>query len=57
MKTLNFDYSWQAPDSRPRITAAGISGKTAWIQVEYNGVVFSGTVCKALVKQLRKHSN
>ncbi len=37
-----------------RIVAAGISGKTGWIQVEVNGHLFGGSVSKSLVKQLAK---
>lgn len=53
-KTLSFSYNWQTTDDRPRVIACAITGKTAWIQVEFKGVIFNGTVCKALVKQLRR---
>lgn len=56
-RNLSFSYSWQAPDSRPRISAAGVTGKTAWVQVDYNGVIFGASVSKSLVKQLKREQN
>lgn len=55
-KDLSFSCNWQAPDARPRISAAGISGKTAWIEVDYNGTIFSAAVSKSLVNQIRKET-
>lgn len=54
-KQKDFNYSFMAPDSRPRVTAVGFSGKkTAWIQIECANGIFGGRVSKALVKQLMK---
>ena len=54
MNTVTFRHNWSAPDSRPRIIECCITGKSAYIVVEYRERIVSHSVSKALVKSLVK---
>ena len=54
IKEKRFEYSFQYPDSRPRVENVGINNKTAYIVIQYHNKEFTGRIGKTLAKQLMR---